>query len=484
MRLRLILFLAAFLLVSPLQATTYYLATAADGGSNGNNGLAPETPWLSPAHALNCGDVIIATASTAYAASNFSYGNWGTVTCTEGNNVAWLKCETFLGCKITAASVNGMTIGKSYWGVQGWEVTTTGSSALCFVVQPQSTPLVLHHIIFANNFANGCISAGFAFASNGTAASFDYVAVVGNIAWNTTVTTDFCNSGITLWEPLKLDSAAGTHIYVAGNFSLNNVSGTNCGAGDTTFDGNGIILDDFGYFQTGGTPYDQQVLVENNMVLWNGGWGIGTSGDGTTEATIYFRYNTSVGNLTDVNTDFTTCGELVLFGFPDGVSNVSATNNLVQAGAAQACSGGVQNLYAGRVESGDATDALEDNWLYSAAGNNTLATNSTGFSFGSNVTGTDPELTNPADPGQPNCAGATSVPDCMTTVIANFTPEASGADAYGYQPVSGTPVYDPLFPAWLCDVDLPAGLVTMGCAEAPATQPTFSNVMLSGVTIQ
>jgi hypothetical protein len=55
----------------------------------------------------------------------------------------------------------------------------------------------------------------------------------------------------------------------------------------------------------------------------------------------------------------------------------------------------------------------------------------------------------------------------MSTVIANFTPTNAAAMAYGYQVPSSTPVYDPLFPQWLCNVNLPSGLVTMGCQTGP-----------------
>jgi hypothetical protein len=59
----------------------------------------------------------------------------------------------------------------------------------------------------------------------------------------------------------------------------------------------------------------------------------------------------------------------------------------------------------------------------------------------------------------------------MATVIANFTPTNATvlAGGYGYQIPSGTQIYDPLFPQWLCNVNLPSGLVTMGCLLNPPT---------------
>ena len=56
----------------------------------------------------------------------------------------------------------------------------------------------------------------------------------------------------------------------------------------------------------------------------------------------------------------------------------------------------------------------------------------------------------------------------MATMVANFTP-GGGASSYGYQIPSTTSITDPLYPAWLCSVSLPAGLVTPGCGgTAPA----------------
>ena len=111
-----------------------------------------------------------------------------------------------------------------------------------------------------------------------------------------------------------------------------------------------------------------------------------------------------------------------------------------------------------------------------------MGTNSnTGFSAGPNNTlGTSPAFSNPTNPGAPSCGSATSVPNCMASVIANFTPTTAAAKSYGYQPVSTTSVYDPLYPQWLCTVtNLPAGLVTPGCLTGTAA----SGITLSETTV-
>jgi hypothetical protein len=60
----------------------------------------------------------------------------------------------------------------------------------------------------------------------------------------------------------------------------------------------------------------------------------------------------------------------------------------------------------------------------------------------------------------------------MATVIANFTPATAAAKPYGYQVPTSTSIVDPLFPQWLCNVNLPAGLVTPGCATGTQVQGT------------
>jgi hypothetical protein len=120
-----------------LAPVTYYLSP---NGNDTDSGLSASEPWLTPNHPVNCGDVIMAASGT-YSNANFYTGKWGTVTCAAGNNVAWLECAAFDTCKIDATDGNqGMWVDQSYWGVQGWEVTTSGSDlyGTCFVAQPSS----------------------------------------------------------------------------------------------------------------------------------------------------------------------------------------------------------------------------------------------------------------------------------------------------------------------------------------------------------
>jgi len=455
------------LLASPTWATTYYLATAASGGNDSNGGLSIRTPWLTPNHAVNCGDVILAAAG-AYSPANFTYNKWGKVTCAAGNNVAWLKCVTFDACKIFAggSNVDGISVTASYWGVQGWEATATTDTSACFKAYSVSPAVEIHHIIFANDIANGCYSGGFTIGNNQDV-GVDYFVVVGTITYNAAQSSLACDSGIDIYQPVQSDSLPGTHIYIAGNFSWANVDPNPCAGGAPT-DGNGLILDTLDGTHGLPSPYTAQVVVDNNILIANGGRGfeVFNNSVGSSHAAIYARHNTVWGNNFDLSNINVLCGEMTL----NAALNVQEFLNLAVTSATDGCSG--DPLYAYSVANGNSTDLVYSNVGWAASGTYSDEASSLGFSFGpNNLFGTNPNFVNATAPGAPSCGGTSSVPNCMATVIATFMPTTSAAKAYGYQVPSATQSYDPLFPQWLCNVNLPAGLVTVGCPVASAPLP-------------
>ncbi len=426
---------------------TYYLASAANGGSDLNSGLSPTTPWLTPSHSVNCGDVILA-APGVYSAPHFNLV-FGAVNCPTRNNVAWLKCAVFDTCKISAPQ-SGIWINQSYWGVEGWEVTTTGGNfSPCFYASPgSSTSPTIHHIVFANDVANGCYGSGFAISNQGPV-GVDYYAVVGSIVYNSVQGGAACFSGMNIAAPVESDNLPGTHIYVAGIYDWDNFEPSTCNGGAPT-DGEGIILDTLD-----ADSYSQQVVVENNISFLNGSSGIKVGM--TTIAPVYIENNTLYGNNGDSQIGSGECGEIV----SQSADNITATHNLIRTNAT-GCAGGpsyglfVQSPYAG--------DVFDNNFVYSPAGNN--IGQSGGFAFGSeNIFGTDPTFANAplANPGPPSCGTFSNVPSCMASEIANLTPTNITARNYGYQTPGPAPTYDPLFPQWLCNVNLPQGLIPMGC---------------------
>lgn len=458
--------LVVLLFCASLSAQTLrYIAPAGGGGSDSNNGTTSGTPWLTPNHAVTAPTILIAAAGT-YSSANFQYYDWGA--CTSAGDLCWLKCVTFDACKIsTTDGTAGIQVGASYWGVQGFEITTGGGNnyASCFMTY--ASTVSVHHIVFANNIANGCEATGINASNQSTTLSFDYVAMIGNIAYNAAQSNKLCYSGFSIYQPIAIDATPGTHIYVAGNFSWDNVVPDPCGGYNPPYDGEGINFDTLDGSQSGlSAAYNQQVVADNNLVFLNGSWGLGTTGGGNTAAHLYLRQNTLYGNLKDTNQTGSQCGQLTLFGNPNKSNLTEAFGNLAVATIATGGSCGSGNpSYGMYVSNGNGTDILYSNFVYSAAGNNFGSSSSTGFSQGpNNTTGTNPTLAGPSDPGVPSCGSATSVPNCMATVIANFTPAVTGAKPYGYQIPSSTSRYDPLYPQWLCSVtNLPSGLVTPGC---------------------
>jgi hypothetical protein len=472
-RLSLLALLLFFALVAAATAqTTYYMTT---GGSDSNSGTSG-SPWASPNHALNCGDVIQAAAGT-YSASNFQSGKWGTVTCPAGNSVAWLKCATFDACYISAGSNYGMYVDHSYWGVTGWEVTSTSSGYTCFAAAPpSSSPSAnISHIIFANDVANGCGGGGLGTFASGSY-SVDYIAIVGNIAYNSAQNSLNCYSGFSIYKPSATDSLAGTHIFIAGNFSYGNVDPSTCASSPST-DGDGIILDTFNGF-----AYCQQAVVENNIMVANGGHGFEKQGYVTNPscaALTYVNSNTIWGDLSAIAASTNLCDEWVI----NEDYSVTGTKNIVQPDTATGCSGHTVVIMGAYNTSGTASgarpaSAVAGNWigLYTGA-TNTYVYNSDGnsFTFGSNTTGTSPSFANAVAPGAPSCGSAANVPACMATVIADFTP-SGGAIGYGYQTPSSGAAFDPLFPQWLCNTNLPAGLIPTGCTTQFSLSTTASSI--------
>jgi hypothetical protein len=427
--------------------TGYYISPT---GNDANAGTAA-SPWRTPLHALNCSDVIYASVG-AYTATNFGAGKWGTVTCSNGK-MARLICATFDGCKITGQT--GVTVDKSNWSVQGWEVVNSTNSG--FMATPSGAANI-HHIAFVNDVVSGANLGGFgSFPTGGF--GVDYFAVVGSIAYNAAQGSVHCYSGISVYEPIKFDSVAGTHIYAGGNFSYGNQNPSIC-QGTAGTDGDGLIFDTFDCSQTGcSTAYDQQAYGADNILVANGGWGLEVQNNsaGSSHAPITMAYNTMWGNRLS-STQFNTA--LCIDTAINVGLNITLTRNIVQTTASASCP--VSNpLYGMFTYQGNATDTITTNWIKTVSGLN-CSTSGGGAVCGSNATGTDPAFSAPGIPSAPSCSGKLSVPDCMTTVLSNFTATATGANAYGYRVISLVNAFDPLFPRWLCG-EIPPGLVTTSC---------------------
>lgn len=441
------LFMASVFLVlmiaGNLHAATYYIAPASDGGNDSNNGTSSSTPWLTPNHSVNCGDVLIALPGV-YAETSMRYNTWGTVTCPGNNNVAWVECQTPFACTMSAvANNNGVVITANYWGVQGFAVTTASSTnSSCF-----GSADGVHHIIFANDVAANCGGYGI------SAQDSDYVIIVGNAVYNGATYSGTCNSGLGILVPANSDSLAGTHIYIAGNFSWGNVDPNPCNGGTPT-DGEGVNLDTISQ-----NSYTGQIVVENNIFAYNGGPGVEAYlNNSSTPSPITIDRNTIYDNETGGTTN--SCAEILL----QASGNTNVFQNLIQQTVSSACNGpsATYLLWTGGGDFGS-TVVLTNNFGDSASGHN-FQNYPDNVVYG-NTFGTSPAFSSPTEPSSPSCSSYTTVPACMASMISGFTPGTTSAKSYGYQSVSSASVYNPLFPQWLCSVtNLPSGLITMGCA--------------------
>ena len=431
-------------------------------GSDSNVGSSA-SPWVTVNHPMTCGQAIVGLPSSSYSGWSFGAGRvWGTVTCPSGNNVAWLICETFDTCKVPTGTT-GFTVNSSYWGVAGWEINTVGTGGPCFQEASPSTT-VIHHVIFFDDIANGCDSGGIQDVNYGTGA--DYFVILASIAYDAAQGNAACNEGLNVYEPATSDTLPGTHIYIADNFSYLNVNPNPC-AGGTPTDGEGITFDTLS-----AVPYTQQAVADNNIILANGGRGLLVGNN--TPSPVYFRHNTVWGNSTATVENTNLCGEIGL----QASTHTQAFLNLAVTNNSNNCGGNPS--YAFYVNGTTTGNVVYQNWGYSAGGYNDLLYETSGFAYGpANTFGTNPSLTNAVAPGAPSCGSSSSVPNCMATVIANFTPTTVAAVGYGYQARAINAVYDPLFPQWLCAnivPELPAGLVENGCLLASAkTNMTMSS---------
>jgi hypothetical protein len=343
-----------------------------------------------------------------------------------------------------------------YWGIQGWEVDGSNNYG-CYSAQGSPThPVTVHHVIFANDVAIGCGAAGFGTTNlnQGKTVSADYVVIVGDIAYNDASAPNICGEGITYFQPILTDSNPGTHLFVAGNFAWNNVDAAGCYL-NITEDGEGVILDTFDGTTNGLTPYAGQTVVENNILLFNGGRGLQVNHNSA--ATVYFKQNTVYGNNTDTHQGGL-CGEILV---NVDTAPTFVSGNIAATSAATTCNGSAWWDYI--VSLSSTAVQVTSGIAYSPAGRTCGALNGGSFScVPGSLLAINPNFANPVQPPAPNCTGFSGVPACMATVIANYTPQNPSAVGYGYQ-VPGPKAFDALFPQWLCNVNLPPGLVTLGC---------------------
>lgn len=449
--------------VSGSNAKTYYLAPT---GRETNNGTSASTPWVTPNHiGLKCGDMIVAAPGNYDAMTIDITPNCST------HNAVWVKCEIFDECKINhnVWTQGGILVTASYWAFLGWDVTASGGQyAACYQAVPNQH-ISIHDIYFINDIADGCMAGGFV-AAPVPPYGVDYFAVVGDIAYDAAKGSAYCYSGVSIYEPVAADKRPGTHIYISQVFAWHNVEPSRCHNGKST-DGEGVILDTFNGSQGGLAPYTQQTVVDNVLAIFNGAAGIlAGGGSGNSSGPMYVRGSTAYGNFINTNQNQRICGQIESVGWPP--SNAAHANNytyiflnLAVPSAIKEPGCGNNPAYAYYLGNLSATDKVYNNAGYSSAGYDIgIVGPVTGFMVGTgNLFTSNPEFANTVEPNAPSCRRSTSVISCMASTISDFRPTNPLLTAYGYKPPRMTRAHDPLFPQWLCNDNLPSGIVTTAC---------------------
>jgi len=452
-------------------------------GSDGNNGTSAATPWATPNHAVNCGDVIIAAAGTyspitiTSTPSSCPSTSGGLSASPGGIYFTVLLCggSDLEACKITNGT--GVSVQADYWAVEGFYASGTGGGGSgpqgrSFEVYACST--VHHHVAFINDISanalqgydtNDCGGSG----GQGTIGT-DYFAVVGSIAENSAQDT-ICLAAIDIVGPGVLNTTAGTHGFLYGNFSYDNHNSSCVPVSDTedmmfdTWDAHnntnkGVIANNIGY------DADRMCIQ------------LFTGNEGNT-FNVYNNtcYHDNMATGPDTGAD----GEINLNN-GGGTINwaLSVYNNISYAPTAAAGgSGGAVDVAMAAYQTittftngGSGTQNIfkaTQTKCPSETCNSTYdITVNTSGNLGTN-TYENPAFTNTTDLlanqlGAPNCTGFVNVTECMgynanaltlttPSVISDLTPTASGTSGKGYQVPSTTCISSGFiysdYPTWL-----------------------------------
>lgn len=434
----------------------YYISPT---GSDSNNGLTAGAPWASPNHTVNCGDRIHAAAG-AYNVFNFTLGSWGVVqNCPSASGVyaAQIQCAGphVDSCSWSSSATNAMYIDQSNWSILGGIFSSSlAAGGACIVATPSSAHTI-HHIALINVIASGCYGNGLDATGYSSNYHFgvDEFAVVGSIVYNGAQGNTECFSGFSDYVPVNFDTNPGTHVFVAGLFAWGNIDPNPCFGGLPT-DGQAITFDNWNGSQQTGIPYTGQGVIEQSLLIGNGGYCINIGANTANPA--YVTTTTCWGNIAGPNqTNTVNWGEMGVL----GSFNTHITKSIFQAVRATTPTGA--NVYAFDGYLTDTTTTLTNSYLFGVSGQNWHVDNSGGFVLGSGVTQATPNFVAPAVPGAPNCSAYATVTDCMASVAANFVPQAAGAAGFGYQS-PGACAPDALYPTWLKGL-VPAGLITKPC---------------------
>lgn len=477
---------------------------AASGCSDSNNGTSAATPWCTPNHALNCGDVIIA-ATGSY---TNDFATWGTVSncpsttagttgsggvytavllCGGALQTCTINCSTapcnsgHVGSEGSSAASACMNVNTNHWAIEGWTCTGNGTSKRGFQADAcLTTTTRLGYIAFINtivyNSAQGYDTdeCGNNTASPGS--GIDEFAVVGAYVQNSN-NNSTCFSAVDVVAPANFDALSGTHVIFAGIFAVNN---SNLTSGCSS-DGEGLMFDTWDAH-----GYSGQGYVYDNIVTTSSWAGLQVfmQSFNASSPHIYIDHNTFYNNL--VCTPFspkTGQSEINIQAANSFSWTINTTNNIVQTGRAATPSttsctaqssvhtyamltgtgssvsfSTTGNFFAGEATACDGTCDTGDNVVWFNSGGP-----GSGNTYGTGHAANAPGFANESDmtnwQSTPSCSGDITTTQCIgwnytnqtatsLTPIADLTPSASGTSGIGYVP-PGACAANSLWPTWL-----------------------------------
>jgi parallel beta-helix repeat protein len=349
---------------TPATGNVFYIAINGDNNNPGTEAL----PWRNLNHAvyaLKAGETVLVKNGT-YQES--LYINKSGI---AGKPISY---KAFPGhtpkIEINRKELEGILIqGASYINIEGFEVAYTAPGAEAAKGEQTDNGIDIsnagqvlpHHINIKNNNVHGFPGGGI------FTVLADYVTFEGNTVWENALWAKWGNSGISMYQNVNFDQAAGYHMIIRGNTIYKNENKLPSFAiGSTTItDGNCIIIDDTRLtqkFLDNKTPYPvykSNTLIENNICYDNGARGIHVYSSDN----VLVRHNTLYKNQ---RTNSINDGELTAF----DASNVRFVNNIVYTAPGKKANGSYnasnvvfeRNLYFGAAEipNKSATDIVAD----------------------------------------------------------------------------------------------------------------------------
>ena len=383
-------------------------------------------------------------------------------------------------CYITAkAPTTGNTetfqVSASNWAVEGWYVNTSGHGRAFESYACSYSGGMKHHIAFINDISADNLQAADTNDCGQNAGSTsvpspvgtDYFAVVGLIAQNS-AQDSICLAAVDVVGPGVLDTKAGTHYFIYGNFSYANANASCRSVSDTedfmadTFDAHnvstqGVFANNIGYdadrmciqiFEQGNSTPKPTINVYNNTCFQNN--------------------NYTGGNWLN--------GEINIAGTKSPITYaVTAYNNIAYqplsvsnggGGVAAYAVGNVVSTYAGGGSGLENILKANNSSCKGTYCNSTFDAQAWGSAtmLGTQIY-TNPSFTNTTDllanrTGVPNCNAFANTTQCMgwdaitstlttPSIISDLIPTATGASQKGYQKPSVTCTANADYPSWL-----------------------------------